>query len=543
MISTLHIKNIGIIDDLSIDLNEGLNVLTGETGAGKTLIIDSLGIISGGRFSKEMIRKGETNSFVEICMYEPENENSIDGNIIVSREINSNGKNMCKINGRMVTVNELKNFMSKFIEIHGQNDNQSLLDNKFHLKYLDGFIGNKINDIKKQYKEKYEKYLEIKQELKNNYGDEKERERKLDLLRYQFNEIEEANLKVNEEDNLEEKRKLMLNSEKISKNLNEADIAIGENSIDSINVAIRALEKIENIDKKYEDISSNLKNIYYELQEISRDISEHKEDVYFDEQERNEVEERLDLIYNLKRKYGNDVQEILNYKDEIEAEINHIENLDEYNNKLKKELKHLKQEMTTLAEKIHELRNEYGKVLSININKVLEDLEMKNANINIHVDYNEEEFFENGKDIVEFYIATNLGEDEKQLAKIASGGEMSRIMLAIKKVLADTDKMPVLIFDEIDTGISGKAAGAVAEKLNGISKNHQVLCISHLPSIAAIADYNYFISKRVINERTNTNIRLLNEEETLEEIARISSGEINEATIQYAMQLRNKKVS
>ena len=543
MISTLHIKNIGIIDDLSIDLNEGLNVLTGETGAGKTLIIDSLGIISGGRFSKEMIRKGETNSFVEICMYEPENENSIDGNIIVSREINSNGKNMCKINGRMVTVNELKNFMSKFIEIHGQNDNQSLLDNKFHLKYLDGFIGDKIIDTKKQYKEKYEKYIEIKQELKNNYGDEKERERKLDLLRYQFNEIEEANLKVNEEDNLEEKRKLMLNSEKISKNLNEADIAIGENSIDSINTAIRALEKIENIDKKYEDISSNLKNIYYELQEISRDISEHKEDVYFDEQERNEVEERLDLIYNLKRKYGNDVQEILNYKDEIEAEINHIENLDEYNNKLKKELKQLKQEMTTLAEKMHELRNEYGKVLSININKVLEDLEMKNANINIHVDYNEEEFFENGKDIVEFYITTNLGEDEKQLAKIASGGEMSRIMLAIKKVLADTDKMPVLIFDEIDTGISGKAAGAVAEKLNGISKNHQVLCISHLPSIAAIADYNYFISKRVINERTNTNIRLLNEEETLEEIARISSGEINEATIQYAMQLRNKKVS
>ena len=543
MISTLHIKNIGIIDDLSIDLNEGLNVLTGETGAGKTLIIDSLGIISGGRFSKEMIRKGETNSFVEICMYEPQNENSIDGNIIVSREINSNGKNMCKINGRMVTVNELKNFMSKFIEIHGQNDNQSLLDNRFHLKYLDGFIGNKIIDIKKQYKEKYEKYLEIKQELKNNYGDEKERERKLDLLRYQFNEIEEANLKVNEEDNLEEKRKLMLNSEKISKNLNEADIAIGENSIDSINIAIRALEKIENIDKKYEDISSNLKNIYYELQEISRDISEHKEDVYFDEQERNEVEERLDLIYNLKRKYGNDVQEILNYKDEIEAEINHIENLDEYNNKLKKDLKQLKQEMTTLAEKMHELRNEYGKVLSININKVLEDLEMKNANINIHVDYNEEEYFENGKDIVEFYITTNLGEDEKQLAKIASGGEMSRIMLAIKKVLADTDKMPVLIFDEIDTGISGKAAGAVAEKLNGISKNHQVLCISHLPSIAAIADYNYFISKRVINERTNTNIKLLNEKETLEEIARISSGEINEATIQYAMQLRNKKVS
>lgn len=541
MISTLHIKNIGIIDDLSIDLNDGLNVLTGETGAGKTLIIDSLEIISGGRFSKEMIRKGESNSFVEICMYEPENENSIDGNIIVSREINLNGKNMCKINGRMVTVNELKNFMSKFIEIHGQNDNQSLLDNKFHLKYLDGYIGEELSNIKNEYKEKYQRYLEIKRELKTNYGDEKERERKLDLLRYQVNEIEEANLKEDEEERLEEKRKIMLNSEKISKNLNEADIAIGENSIDSLNVAIRALEKIENIDNVYEKISSDLKNIYYELQEISRDISNYKDDVYFDEEERNEIEERLDLIYSLKRKYGNDIKEIIDYKNEIQEEIEHIENLDEYNNKLKKELKQIKTEMTELAQKMNKSRNEYGKSLSNNINEVLEELEMKNAKINIHVDYNQEELFENGKDEVEFYIRTNLGEDEKPLSKIASGGEMSRIMLAIKKVLADTDKMPILIFDEIDTGISGKAANAVAEKLNGISKNHQVLCISHLPSIAAIADYNYFISKKVVDERTNTNIKLLDEKETLEEIARISSGEINETTINYAMQLRNKK--
>lgn len=543
MISILHIKNIGIIDDLSIDLNDGLNVLTGETGAGKTLIIDSLGIICGGRFSKEMIRKGETNSFVEICMYEPENENSVDGNIIVSREINSNGKNMCKINGRMVTVNELKQFMSNFIEIHGQNDNQTLLDNKFHLKYLDGFIGSKIINIKNQYKEKYQKYLEIKQELKNNYGDDKERERKLDLLKYQFNEIDEAELEENEEDELEEKRKLMMNSEKISKSLNDADLAIGENSIDSINTAIKALEKIENIDSKYEDINRNLKNIYYELQEISRDISEHKEDIYFDEQERDEVEERLDLIYNLKRKYGNNVKEILNYKREIEDEINHIENLDEYNNKLKQELKQIKEDMTKIAKQMHKLRAEYGKVLSININQVLEDLEMKNANINIHVDYKEDEFYETGKDIVEFYITTNLGEDEQQLSKIASGGEMSRIMLAIKKVLADTDKMPVLIFDEIDTGISGKAASSVADKLKEIAKNHQVICISHLPSIAAIADHNYFISKKVAENRTNTNIKLLNEKETIEEIARISSGEINDATLQYAMQLRNRKVS
>lgn len=219
MIATLHIKNIGIIEDLSIDLNKGLNVLTGETGAGKTLIIDSLQIISGGRFSKEMIRKGENNSFVELCMYNPECEESEDGNIIVSREINLNGKNMCKINGRMATVSELKKFMKEFIEIHGQNDNQNLLDNKQHLGYLDGFIGEKIKTLKEKYEVLYMEYNQIEQELKANFGDDKEKQRRLDLLQYQINEIEEANLKTQEDEELEEKRKVMLNSEKIVENL------------------------------------------------------------------------------------------------------------------------------------------------------------------------------------------------------------------------------------------------------------------------------------------------------------------------------------
>ena len=543
MISTLHIRNIGIIEDLTIDLNKGLNVLTGETGAGKTLIIDSLQIISGGRFSKDMIRKGETNSFVELCMYEPENENSIDGNIIISREIQSNGKNMCKINGRMVTVNELKEFMSKFIEIHGQNDNQNLLDSKQHLQYLDGFIGNKFINEKEEYKKLYNRYNEVKQELKENYGDDKERQRKLDLLKYQVNEIDEANLKIDEEIELEEKRKVMMNSEKIVENLQEADNLIAENSIDSISMAIRALEKIENIDKKYEKISSDLKSTYYELQELSRDISTYKNDVYFDEEENNYIEERLDLIYSLKRKYGNTIEEILTYLEETKKEIEHIENLEEYNNKLKKEKNELEEKMNILACKIHETREKYAKDLSNSINIELEELEMKNAKINVHVDYIENEYFRTGKDIVSFYITTNVGEDEKELSKIASGGEMSRTMLAIKKVLADSDKMPVLIFDEIDTGISGKAASSVAKKLKAIAQKHQVLCISHLPNIAAIADYNYFISKNVKEERTKTQIKLLKENEVIEEIARISSGEINETTLKYATELRNKKAS
>ncbi len=544
MISSLHIRNIGIIEDLSIDFNKGLNVLTGETGAGKTLIIDSLQIISGGRFSKEMIRKGETNSFVELCLYCPENEKAIEGNIIVSREIHVNGKNMCKINGRMVTVNELKDFMKQFIEIHGQNDNQNLLDSKLHLKYLDGFIGTEIlGEDKEKYRTLYNRYLEIKEELKQNYGDDKERQRKLDLLRYQTEEIEAANLKENEEEGLEEKRNLFLNSEKIVKNLTEADSVLSENTIDSLSMAIRALEKIEDIDKKYEKASNSLKSSYYELQELARDINGYKEDVYFDEEERNNIEERLDTIYSLKRKYGNSIQEILEYNKQIQEEIEHIENLEEYNNKLKVELKKIEKEMNTLGKKISTIRTEYAKKLSESINQELVDLEMKNAKIHVRVEYKEDEFFKNGKDIVKFYITTNLGEDEKELSKIASGGEMSRTMLAIKKVLADTDKIPVLVFDEIDTGISGKAANAVATKLKAIAKKHQVMCISHLPNIAAVADHNYFISKNVKEERTKTQIKLLKENEVIEEIARISSGEINEVTLQYAYELRNKKAS
>ena len=543
MITNLHIKNIGIIDDIEIDLGKALNVLTGETGAGKSLIIGSLNIISGGRFSKEMIRKGETNSFVEVALYEPENENAIDGTIIISREINVNGKNMCKINGRMVTVNELKEFMRKIIEIHGQNDSQNLLDNKEHLKYLDNFIGKDIKSLKEKYKEQYVRYLEIKKELKENYGDEKERQRKLDLLKYQFQEIEEAGLVDGEEEELSNKQKLIVNAEKIAKTLQEVDLAIGENAIDIISNSIRNLEKIESFDSKYQETANNLKSAYYELQEVSRDITNYKDEVDFDENEQKQIEERLDLIFSLKRKYGNSIKEILEYKEEVEKEIYRIDNLEEYTNNLKEEQKDVTKKLDNLAEEIHKLREKKAIELSKEINKNLQDLEMKNAVVNIHTDYIEEEYYENGKDKVVFFIKTNVGEDEKELSKIASGGEMSRIMLAIKTVLAKTDNTSVLIFDEIDTGISGKAANAVAEKLSKIAEKHQVLCISHLPNIAAVADYHYFISKNIVNDRTATSIKQFSEKEKISEIARISSGEINEISLKYAEKLRLKKVA
>ncbi|MCI8352376.1 MAG: DNA repair protein RecN [Clostridia bacterium] len=537
MISTINIKNIGIIDNLSIDLNQGFNVLTGETGAGKTLIIDSLSIISGGRFSKEMIRKGENYSYVEACIYMPESEIAIDGNIIVSREIYENGRNSCKINGRLVTVSELKEFMKSIIDIHGQLDNQTLLDKASHIGYLDSFIGDEILEIKYKYRVLFDKYNKVKLELKNNYGDEKEKQRKLDLLKYQLNEIEYAKLKVGEDEVLEEQRKIMLNSSKIAENLEIADNTLSEQTIDSINVAIKALEKIENIDEKYEKKLSNLKNIYYDIQEISRDINAMKNDVNFNEEERNNIEERLDNIFSLKRKYGNSIQEILQYKEEVEKEIFEIENLDEINNKLKNELKDIELKMMELAKQMNEIRIKEGKNLAIKINKELQDLEMQNAKFEVEV-MHQEEFNKNGLDVVEFLILTNIGEEKKPLIKIASGGEMSRIMLAIKSVLAGVDKVPVLVFDEIDTGISGVAAIAVSMKMKNIARHHQVLCVTHLASIAAKGDSNYYISKEVKDNKTVTKIKLLTEEETIKEIARIASGDITEVTLKHAMELR-----
>lgn len=539
MISTLHIKNIGIIDDLTIDFNEGFNVLTGETGAGKTLLIGALGVIAGGRFSKDMIRKGETHSFVEASIFCPESELSVDGNIIVSREIFLNGRNSCKINGRLVTVNELKETMSKIIDIHGQQDNQNLLDSGKHIDYLDNFIGKELQEIKKQYLELFEKYNEIKKQLSKNYGDDKERERKLDLLEYQFKEIEKAKLKIGEEEELQEKHILMKNSEKLQENLNYIDENLSTQVIEGVSNSIRCLEKIENCGEEYSKKLMELKNIYYEIQEVSRDISGMKDEIYFDEYDRDNVEQRLDELFSLKRKYGNSIEEILEYKDKLEKEIHTINCMDEINQKLKKEQLEIEKEMNRLCNMMNNIRNHYAVLLSERINQELHEVEMNHAKFHVKVVKVEENHFGyNGTDKVDFMICTNAGEEEKELVKIASGGEMSRVMLAIKTVLSDVDKVGTLIFDEIDTGISGKAAKAVGDKMKIIAKGHQIICVTHLPSIAAKGDYNYYISKSVKENKTVTSIRQLNEEETISEIARIANGDVTEIAIANARELR-----
>ena len=537
MINTLHIKNVGIIEDISIDFNEGFNVLTGETGAGKTLLIGSLAILAGGRFSKEMIRNGEEYSFVETSIYCPNHEKAIDGNIIISREVHTNGRNSCKINGRLVTVNELKDFMNHILNIHGQHDSQLILNKEEHITYLDKFIGQEIETKLQDYQEKLKQYQNLKQELKNTYGEEKEKERRLDLLRYQLNEIESAKLKEAEEIELEAKHKTMQNAVKLKENLAQIDVALNENAIASISTAIRNLEKIQDCGDQYVEKLVNLKSSYYDIQEIARDFSYMQEEISFDEQEQNEIESRLDFIASLKRKYGNSITEILEYGNQIQEEINKIENLDEYHQNLKNEIHHLETEMRKIADEMTSLRKKYSQVLSHKINQELAELEMPNATFEISIKATEC-FTKTGLDEIEFMICTNAGEGMKPLAKIASGGEMARIMLAIKHVLADIDEVDTLIFDEIDTGISGKASQAVGEKMKAISKKHQVICITHLPAIAAKGDYNYYIHKTTKGNKTYTKIKILNEEETIEEIARISSGEVTEIAKAHAKELR-----
>lgn len=539
MINTLHIKNIGIIDDVTIDLNEGFNVLTGETGAGKTLIIESLQILSGGRFSKEMIRRGEENSFVEASFYLP-NLNFEDNMVVISREISLKGKNTCKINGRLVTVTELRNFMKNIIDIHGQNENQSILDLNNQINLLDEYSEKELKVFKNKYTSLYEEYIKIKAELDKNYGDDREKQRKLDLLNYQLKEIEDAKLKKGEEEILEEKIKLINSSEKISQNLQESETQINNNIVDSMNYVIRLLEKIEQYSSKYAELVSRLKNSYYEIQEVGVDINLISKDNYFNKEEKFDIEERLDLINSLKRKYGSTIDEILKYKNNIKDEIYEIENLEGYINSLKSKLRNLEEEMMKLAEKMHNIRIKFSQDLSSKINKELKDLEMKNATFSVKIEFNEnKKFNKNGLDKIEFLISTNRGEEEKSLIKIASGGEMSRIMLAIKTILASVDKIPIMIFDEIDTGISGIAANVTGEKMKKISKSHQVICVTHLASIAAKGEYNYFISKEILENKTRTTVKLLNEEETLMEIARISSGSITDISLNHAKELRN----
>ena len=539
MIETLHIENIGIIDDITIDLKKGLNIITGETGAGKSLVVDAMSIICGNRFSKDIIKTGKEYCLVEIIL----SNDKANDNIVVSREIALSGKNKCKINGRLVTVNELKSYMSSVINIHGQNDNQNLLDENNHIKYLDAFCNDSLKCKKEKYLKLYNEYIALKLELKSNYGNDKERKRMLDLLDYEIKEIDNANFKVGEEEALEEKSKIMRNSEKIYECISSAENVISSNVLNDIDNTLRNLSKISEYNELYKKESDRLQGIYYELEDLSQNLYTYKEDISFDENENNEVIKRLDLLYSLKRKYGNNIEEILEYKDNIQIKKEEIENMEEHLSNVSLRIEEIKKDMLKLAQELSDIRKENGTKLENMINKELFDLEMKNAKIKIDIEFDVNyKFNTNGLDKVTFKILTNIGDEFKPLSKIASGGEISRVMLAIKKVLSETDEVDALVFDEVDTGISGKAGSVVGSKLKSISKNHQVMCITHLGVVVAYADNNYYISKAVCDNKTISKVKLLDEAETINEIARISFGVLSTVAIESAKELRRAAV-
>jgi DNA repair protein RecN (Recombination protein N) len=412
------------------------------------------------------------------------------------------------------------------------------MEQSLHIKYLDDFIGEKVLAPLNAYKEIYLKYNNLKNELKNNYGDEKEKQRKLDLLAYQFKEIEEADLKDGEEEKLDLQLKTLANQDKINEALDSSEKYINSCAIENIENAIKALEKIENLNDEYKKKADELRAVSYDIEEIGRDIYNLKHDLDFDYCSREDVENRVALIRDLKRKYGNDIAEILNYKNEIEAEILKIKNVDKRNDEIKIELKSLKNQMKELADTMHKYRLEYAVILAEQINKELVDLEMANSKVLVQVENTSDgKYNENGIDKVEFLICTNKGEDFKPLTKIASGGEISRIMLAIKTVLCNIDKVQTIIFDEIDTGISGVAAKAVSHKMKLLSKLHQVFVVTHLAVIAASADVNLFAYKSVQNDKTKTYVKVLEPDELVDEIARISSGESTKTAKAHAKEL------
>lgn len=534
MLGQLHIKNIGIIDEITINFEDGLNVLTGETGAGKSLIIDSINAITGSKISKNIIKTGEDMALVEACFFDG------DETKIVTREIYQNGRSICKIDGRMTTLAETKAVGECLIDVHGQHDNQSLLNEKNHIELLDKFAEKDLENYKNEYIQNLEEFKIIENKIKDSYGDPASRARRIDLLKYQKEEIENADLKEREEENLESKRNLLMNSEKILRSITKAHDILNENTIDGLSGVIHEISCISEIDKKYNNALTVANDAYYSLKEMMLDLANYSDEVSIDEEEQNKIEERLDLIFSLKRKYGNTIEDILKYCQKTSEELEFLENSDEIVKKLKEELSNKDSLLKNLAQKIRKIRKEKAKIIEKNINDQLKDLEMKNAYIEFNFSETEK-FLDNGMDIVKILICTNLGEGLKPLCNIASGGEISRVMLAMKTVLSEYDEIPTMIFDEIDSGISGEAGIAVAEKMKAIGKTHQILVVTHLPVIAAAGDANYFIEKNTKNNKTYTVVNKLNEEETIKEVARILVGKnITKSAFEHAEELRMK---
>lgn len=551
MLLNLHVKNLALIKEVDVDFTNGLVVLTGETGAGKSLILGSVNIALGKKVEKDIIRKGAEYALVELtfCIdsrlkekleqYDvyPEDENII----VVSRKI-THGRSVSKINGETVSLTTLKSVMDLLIDIHGQHDHQSLLYKNTHLQILDKYAGEEVKELKNTISDKYSQYIEIKKELDKFNMDETKRLRECEFAEFEINEIEAANLSLGEDDEVENEFKKLSGSEKIMSSLSDAYQIMGYEGNQGVCECISRvgydLSEISDIDSKLSDLQKQIYDIDDMCKGLAREISDYIDEVNYEPQRVAEVEERLNLINHLKLKYGQSIEKILAYKGEKQAYLDSLNNYNLMREETKTKLDKEMSELVVLCDKLSSLRKKYAIKLEETVVKALEDLNFLSVKFKINVS-KKENVSANGQDEVEFLISTNPGEEVKSLAKVASGGELSRIMLAIKSILAGEDEIDTMIFDEIDTGISGKTAQMVADKLMGISKEHQVICISHLAQIAAMADSHYLIEKNTDDESTETNIYRLSREDSIKELVRISSGgEITETAIKHATEMK-----
>lgn len=566
MLAELSIRNFAIIEELTISIQKGLTVLSGETGAGKSIIIDAIGLLVGGRGSAEYVRFGKEKSEIEGLFHLDHETHPIitktnelgvetfDGSIVLRRDILKNGKSVCRVNGKLVTLGILREIGQTLLDIHGQHEHQELMDQEHHINLLDQFAEETLSADLAEYKNLYKKHQSYISQIKNLTENEQQLAHRLDLLQFQFKEISSAELEPGEDETLTDEKIKITNYQKIYQAINTSYHALhgDQRGIDWLGLAMTHLESISSIDEEYKKLYEMISSTFYQLEDISYTLRDQLDGLEHDTDRLNVIESRLGEISQLKRKYGHSVEEILYYAAEIEDEIDEIKNRDSHIHNVRKNLQHSAADLLIEAQTLSDIRKKSALQLEKSILQELKELYMDKADFKIQFSHrvgseNDPEIngerirlHSNGFDQIEFYISPNPGEPLKPLTKIVSGGELSRIMLALKSIFSKHQGVTSIIFDEVDTGVSGRVAQAIAEKIHRVSVNSQVLCISHLPQVAAMADHHLFIRKDTLHDQTKTTIKRLSENEKIKEVARMISGvEITDLTKEHAKELLN----
>lgn len=541
MLQSLYLENIALIEKLGIELFPGFNVLTGETGAGKSIIIDAVNFVLGERTSRDLIRNGAARAKVEAVFSLNEGDAAFaaldalgiecDGNeLILSRELSAAGRNACRVNGTLVPVASLKSVSDTLVDIHGQHEHQALLDAENHISYLDAYCHAESLPIIEKIDAIVSRRSELMLKRNSGFSSEREREREMDMLRYQIEEIASANLEVGEEERLNAEKTVLLNAERIRTALETAHMALSGaeegSALSAIDTARRSMRDIAALNKDYEALSDKIEELYYAAEDISFVLRDTSENVESDMQRLEEIEQRLKLISDLKRKYGRTVEDVIDFGKDAGTKLNELENAEALAAELDAKLDKLKAEYNVAADELSKVRRAAGERLKRDVLNELKDLGMAKAMFDVALsDASGGEPRKGGRETAEFMLSANPGEPLKPLEKVASGGELSRIMLCFKSIFADNDRVPTLIFDEIDTGISGRTAAVVGEKMLGIAKKHQVICVTHLAQIAALADAHLMVRKYDDGKNTFVETRQLNEEEKVQRIAQMMDGE------------------